>query len=245
MRLTTLLALLAVPVTVLACEGDCIVGVTNAWLRNYTHPIRIVFSDIANQISDLIPNHPLPTTTFTYLSPILDAYNNQAYHGMETAIFPHYFHGKCLDASGREPNGCPNPNCPIVCGTPGSMVHFFPKLRYIAFNETYHLLQALSTPGTETYDAVERAVLDAADKDPKRAARRGLPPPASWARSLASANPAPGSRRPDIKAGLRNIMQQVHALLEETCGGSGVEATNGLPRCSWEKEMKEYILTFP
>ena len=41
MRLMTLF-LLAVPATVSACEGDCIVGITNAWLGNYTSPIHTV-----------------------------------------------------------------------------------------------------------------------------------------------------------------------------------------------------------
>ena len=41
-----LLVLLAVPVTVLACEGDCIVGITNAWLGNYTRPVNTVLNTI-------------------------------------------------------------------------------------------------------------------------------------------------------------------------------------------------------
>ena len=52
-------------------------------------------------------------------------------------------------------------------------------------------------------------------------------------------------RAPDVKAGLRSIMEQAHALLEETCGGDGADATNGLPGCSWEDAMKAYILSFP
>ena len=35
--------LLASPVSVLACEGECIVGITNAWLGNYTSPLYSVF----------------------------------------------------------------------------------------------------------------------------------------------------------------------------------------------------------
>ena len=200
---------------------------------------------------------------------------------MEAAIFPHYFHGKCLDSSGQEPAGCPNPDCPIVCGTPGSLVHFFPKLRYIAFNQTYHLLQALATPGSPTYAAVERSVLDASSQGapiPQGERRRSLGPNRVLSarftgRGLPLGNGLPlvggltgssalGSaagldliaevegvlqhkRSPDVKDGLRSIMEQVHALLQEACGGDGTDVTNGLPHCSWEGAMKDYILTFP
>ena len=263
-----------------------------------------VFLPQAHQISDLIPSHPPVSTSRTYLEPILTAYHKAAYQGLETAIFPHYFHGKCLDASGKEPDGCPNPDCPIVCGTPGSLVHFFPKLRYIAFNQTYHQLQELSTPGNSAYEQVEQAVLAAAKKPPatddalglvrrggdgartprriSRVFARGAPPmmtrelpglsdalalgnvlslgdPLTSATGSGSDSAGLGGldiisavegltnlkRAPDVKAGLRTILYQVHSLLEEQCGGDGAEATNGLPHCSWEDAMKEYILTFP
>ena len=62
---------------------------------------------------------------------------------METAIFPSYFHGKC-QVNGVNPPGCPNPDCPVVCGTPGSLVHFFPTLRGIAYNQTRKRLDDLA-----------------------------------------------------------------------------------------------------
>ncbi|KAI1784539.1 hypothetical protein LXA43DRAFT_209360 [Ganoderma leucocontextum] len=275
-----LLLLATVPAAVSACEGDCIVGITNAWVGNYTTPIHNVMQSMATEISTHILSHPSVDTTMTYLAPILTAYHDQAYHNMETGIFPSYFHGKCLDKSGQEPPGCPNPDCPVVCGTPGSLVHFFPKLRYIAFNQTCHLLQKLSSPNSPTYNRVETLVLDAS--------RSPLPPDerrrhafsrvfsrnvvggmqdsqggASSALDLLSgfgsgAGPSglhtglpdgPGKvvskRAQDIKAGLRSIFQQMCPLLQESCGGNGVEKTNGLPHCSWEAAMKEYILSFP
>ena len=248
------------------------------------------------------------------------AYHKQAYKGMENAIFPSYFHGKCLDETGVTPPGCPNPDCPIVCGTPGSLVHFFPKLRYIAFNQTYHLLQKLSTPGSETYQQVEDMVLQAASQSDGSTEQRrrsnsriyprgvggvpvnamqnnrgsaspvgaagtpppppvpgappaGVPPvssPATSGHGSSSGSPlflnafpggnfgglsssGPGKkllpvlkpRAPDVKASLPAIMHQMRPLLQERCGGNGEEETNGLPQCSWEVAMKEYILTFP
>ncbi|TBU46704.1 hypothetical protein BD309DRAFT_887948 [Dichomitus squalens] len=297
MRLLTLL-LLAVPATVSACEGDCIVGTTNAWLSNYTAPIQTAMESIATQISRLIPSHPSIDTTFNYLNPIITAYHDQSYQNMENGIFPSYFHGKCLDKNGNEPAGCPNPDCPVVCGTPGSMVHFFPKLRYIAFNQTLHLLETLSSPGSPSYDRMEELVLDASQRPPDERRRRGfsrvfsrsvtdginvmqnnkngagsLVPglglvsgsgsglgsgPGSLdlisgveelaAASSSSSNmlaPALPKRAQDIKAGLKTIMAQIPALMEEACGGTGDGEKNGLPHCSWEVAMKEYILTFP
>ncbi|KAJ3002738.1 hypothetical protein NUW54_g5683 [Trametes sanguinea] len=160
--LFTLLALSVVPATVSACEGDCIVGITNAFVSNYSSPIHIAMTAMAHQISDLLPGHPDTDTALGYLQPLLTAYKKQAYQGMEKAIFPSYFHGKCLDAQGNEPAGCPNPDCPIVCGTPGSLVHFYSQLRFIAYNQTFHTFQALATPGTDAYQQVEKAVMDAA-----------------------------------------------------------------------------------
>ena len=41
-----LLSLVAVPVTVSACEGDCISGITNAFLSNYSIPVAEVLLNI-------------------------------------------------------------------------------------------------------------------------------------------------------------------------------------------------------
>ncbi|KAI0716844.1 hypothetical protein C8Q76DRAFT_617211 [Earliella scabrosa] len=242
MRLVSLILLLAVPATVRSCEGDCIVGITNAWLSNYTEPVNSVMDSMASQISDLISSRPPVETSRKYLEPIMAAYRKQAYKGMETAIFPSYFHGKCLDETGVTPSGCPNPDCPIVCGTPGSLVHFFPKLRYIVFNQTYHHLQKLSTPGSETYQQVEDMVLQAASQSDGSPAQRRRSNSRIYARGLLSGL---NTRAPDVKAGLHAIMHQMRSLLQERCGGNGEEETNGLPQCSWEDAMKEYILTFP
>lgn len=251
----------------------------------------------------------------------MSAYHKMAYQSLETAIFPDFFHGKCLDADDKVPPNCPNPDCPIVCGTPGSLVHFYSKLRWIVFNETYHTLEKLSTPGTDAYQQVEQSVLAAADGGasndyPRRSYSRvfargggGLPlnlmqnnqgsgppfgvarPPPPPAPSAVDTPPAadeppfPGSpsagstsgqpvsfldllsggnsvssasssapakkllpvlkaRRPDIKDGLKSIMQQIRVLLNEACGGDG-EDTDGLPDCSWEKTMKDFILSYP
>lgn len=54
------LILATVPATVLACEGECIVGITNAFLGNYTDPIRMTMEQIVSFKSMLLSPH-LPT----------------------------------------------------------------------------------------------------------------------------------------------------------------------------------------
>lgn len=47
MHFTTLVPLfLAVPATVFACEGDCIVAITNAFLGNYSRPMQSVMGSM-------------------------------------------------------------------------------------------------------------------------------------------------------------------------------------------------------
>ncbi|KAI0073780.1 hypothetical protein K474DRAFT_1666197 [Panus rudis PR-1116 ss-1] len=234
---------LTVPATVMGCEGECIVGVTNAVVGNYSTPVQHVMDRIAEDIASLASDYSSRHPASRFIRPVMAAYDRSAYSGMETAIFPSFFHGKCL-IDGVEPDGCPNPDCPVVCGTPGSIVHFFPKFRYIGFNQTRNLLKTLTTPGSPTYNDVERMLLDAAAQDA---------PPSRRTLRVHSRSSALGStgfsatKRDDenLKAGLRNIMAQVEPLLSDQCGGTPYGATNGLPECSWEREMKEYILTFP
>jgi len=41
--------LFANPISVFSCEGNCIIGITHAWLGNYTSPIYTVFQDIVRR----------------------------------------------------------------------------------------------------------------------------------------------------------------------------------------------------
>ncbi len=40
------IVLFASPISVFACEGDCIIGITQAWLGNYTSSIDTMFQHI-------------------------------------------------------------------------------------------------------------------------------------------------------------------------------------------------------
>ncbi|KAH9042511.1 hypothetical protein EDB85DRAFT_1070096 [Lactarius pseudohatsudake] len=238
-------------ISVFACEGECIVGITRAWLDNYTLPIDTVFHQLAKQVTQkLLPpeNHDDPMTFF---HPILTTYQDTSYDDMRTAIFPSYFHGKCQQ-NGVEPHGCPNPNCPVVCGTPGSLVHFYSTLRFIAFKSTRDTLQTLCSPNSDEYKKTEQAVAQAATTTRKSGSKQrriwmsgdgvegelahGAPPRKNFQYMR---------KREEVRKGFGEIMKQVPVLLEKACGGKPTEDASGLPDCSWEEAMKAYILSFP
>ncbi|KAF9815474.1 hypothetical protein IEO21_04571 [Rhodonia placenta] len=261
MRFSSLTSLifLAVPVTVFACEGECIVAITNVFLGNYTAPISAVMDSLAQQISHFMPSNSSPEITRAYLSPLIEAYNKQAYDSMERAIFPQFFHGKCQQ-NGVDPPGCPNPDCPVVCGTPGSMVHYYSTLREIAFNRTRDSLVALSAPDSPTYASIERAVMEAAQRDSHkltgkpgyRTAPVSAPHNDTVPQSMSTSSgygkvlvPILVKRQSlDVQTDLRAVMGQTGNMLLNACSGID-DNVESLSRCSWEKPMKDYILTFP
>ncbi|KZT24890.1 hypothetical protein NEOLEDRAFT_1134591 [Neolentinus lepideus HHB14362 ss-1] len=161
---------------------------------------------------------------------------------MKTAIFPSYFHGKCQQ-NGVDPPGCPNPDCPVVCGTPGSMVHFYSKLRFIVFNQTKHFLEQMTKPGSDTYDQVERTVLQYSS-NARRAPRTVLRYMRRDMESLEELTSLT-TRSTDVRTSLKDILGRIGILLEQACGGTGTGVTNGLQSCSWEGPMKEFILSYP
>ena len=186
-----------------------------------------------------------------HLYPITTAYQNSSYDGMRTAIFPNYFHGKC-QRNGANPPGCPNPDCPVVCGTPGSLVHFFPTLRFIAFHYTRSTLQRLCSPGNDAYEQAERSVVQAAAGPRGRGGERRRVPWFEYAIARAGGELAQDrtssyarKREEDVKKRFGEIMSKAPDLLEEACGGYPSEDEKALPNCSWENMMKAYILTFP
>ena len=192
----------------------------------------------------------------SFFHPILTTYYDTSYDDMKTAIFPSYFHGKC-QRDGVEPQGCPNPDCPVVCGTPGSLVHFFPTLRFIAFKSTRDTLQRLCSPSSDEYKKTERAVIRAATTTRKGESKQrrvsisndgaaqgvggelvqGMPP----GKNIQYLR----KREEDVEKEFKEIMGQVPVLLEEMCGGKPTEDASALPDCSWEEAMKAFILTYP
>lgn len=87
------------------------------------------------------------------------------------------------------------------------------------------MLVALAQPGSETYKAVEQVVkADAVKNHQAQAVKR-------YGASRCK-------RAHDFDMELGEIMKEVGPLFKQACG-------TGLAACSWEAEMKEYILSFP
>ena len=225
------------------------------------------------------------------MEPIASAYHAESPSLLEKAIFPSFFHGKCqrFSKDGSDPPGCPNPDCPVVCGTPGSMVHFYSTLRYIAFNSTKTLLESLTTPGNpafeETSDRVKRLMLaaekrelDDINTEAKEVITDAYIDSRNSSHAMASTNmPDHGEEKSTIHSRLfarqlssfarhhskrhlsrkfkksatappgtvAPILAQFDPMFDKECGGNTRDAPDGLPKCSWEKEMKRYILSFP
>ncbi|TDL22693.1 hypothetical protein BD410DRAFT_722461 [Rickenella mellea] len=253
------------------CEGDCIVDITRAFLGNYSTPVGGVLNDLATQIStSMLPVAARPQNPLTLLDPIIIAYNNVSYDSLETAIFPSFFHGKCerFSKDGKDPEGCPKPNCSVVCGTPGSMVHFYPILRYLAFANTRSVFVSLMKPGSDTFTQVQNLIDDAqrcsATTRMCKRRRRSIKFAAAmnanddvshhrWAsRSPMDLGFSPAThgmglspRSSSTASDLGKILGQFGPMLEKACGGHANNDTNALQGCSWEMAMKAYILSFP
>ncbi|THH11920.1 hypothetical protein EW145_g360 [Phellinidium pouzarii] len=209
----------------------------------------------------------------TLMQPVVAAYSNVSYDSLETAIFPSYFHGKCqrFSKDGQDPPGCPDPDCPVVCGTPGSLVHFYPTLRYIAFNSTRETLTDIMKTGSPAYVQVEERIKNAqlqarggtAQAKDAGMDRAGSPLDVgdhSHAYSFGKHAHAHGrhfgtllgrrgafNKRPRETPSdmtLAQIVEETGSLLEKACGGNANDDTSGLPDCSWETNMKKYILSF-
>ncbi|KAH7905218.1 hypothetical protein BJ138DRAFT_1165188 [Hygrophoropsis aurantiaca] len=221
------------------------------------------------QIStDLIPPsssaHPRPAP-ISYLGPIISAWNSTAAPALTNAIFPSYFHGKCqppssFDAAhpnGVDPPGCPNPDCPVVCGTPGSMVHFYNKLVEIVCESVKGTLGNMTRVGSEEFKAVEKLVVKeggsgdgdgdggAGQNDSQRRTLsrigRSSGPLGTRNESKPRRNGKEGHQRHprDVQESLGGIMKQAPMLLQKRCGGPK------LGRCRWTKAMQAFILRYP
>ncbi|KAG6864244.1 hypothetical protein C0991_011127 [Blastosporella zonata] len=213
-------------------------------MNNINFPLLLQNNEM---MADIHPDRQYSTPHKFLMDPIIAAYRKDGYSRLEFAIFPSCFHGKCQQPNPADPNGpyvnpkgCPNPDCPVICGTPGSLVHFYPKLRYIAYNETRSQLQALATPGSKAYQETEKNYLREAAGGGAYERRKNI--------ALAMGGTMmPRIRRQEqaVKDKFRALMRQVSPRLEQICGGTGSGKLNGLQKCSWETRMKEFILSYP
>jgi hypothetical protein len=165
---------------------------------------------------------------------------------MENAIFKSCFHGKCEDSTtGIDPPGCPNPDCPVICGTPGSIVHFYSKFRSLAFDATVHLFDEIIQPSSAAYQKFEASVISATSSSPSqekrqrmvrfmREADRVAKPRIGFYNGKNIEKRAPKDTRDELQA----IVRQFPSEMKSVCG-------DDLSSCSWEAEFKKFILSFP
>ncbi|KAF7325344.1 hypothetical protein MVEN_02635100 [Mycena venus] len=233
---------LAVPLRVLACEGDCITGTTTAICDRYKHPVARAVDKIGEEIIHTF-KLALPGSTVSppsLMKPIMDCHSNNSWSAMRQNIFPGRFHGKCLDHNGNEPAGCPNPNCPIICGTPGSMVHFYSIFVSIAYNTTCSSFMSCADPNSESYRALEKRVTT---HMPESRLQTGSGPQIlRYRRPSVIEDEKPAASpiaRKDIRSALTHILAKFPEALAECCGGSDLSS------CTWAREMKTHILSYP
>ncbi|KAJ7691769.1 hypothetical protein B0H17DRAFT_1010882 [Mycena rosella] len=241
LSLISILALLATPLRVTACEDECPVGITNALVANYQRPVKCVTEKIGQKIINKLGLVAQDSTTLSpdsLLAPMMKAYRNTSYTDLNTNIFPGFFHGKC-QVDGVDPVGCPNPDCPVVCGTPGSIVHFFSTFSQIGYNTTSDSLMSCVSPHSASYSALEKSV---AAHLPKSEMGPG-PQILRFRRSLVFANDEPSvssiANRENFVSVLRSILEQIPMALEDCCGGLD------RPLCLWERALKTLILSYP
>lgn len=165
---------------------------------------------------------------------------------MENAIFKTYFHGKCEDSTtGIDPPGCPNPDCPVVCGTPGSLVHFYSKFCSLAFDATVHLFEDIIKPSSAAYQKFEASVISATSSSPSAENRQRMVRfmrEADWVAKprfgFYKGKDIENRASKDIRDKLQTILRQFSSKMKSICG-------NELRSCSWEADFKQYILSFP
>lgn len=152
-------------------------------------------------------------------------------------------------------------------------MHFYSTLRLIAFNDTRTVLGNLVKSNSPTFNQILQQVNDArqgyddnskSDLDNDTAGdglNGGLIP--LYARS-AFIKRSSGFRHPNfhrrafvhghtrstpdsssINESLARILQTLGSELSNACGQNVNDGNDGLPNCSWETDMKSYILSFP
>jgi hypothetical protein len=134
-----------------------------------------------------------------------------------------------------DPIDCPDPDCPVVGDTPGSLVHFYSVLRSIAFNQTCKTLSSLATPGSGVYEQVVRKLQIAVNDRSNR--------PRSHPRALSLVRRDSTGLSQDVSldvslTGLEETLAEISPPLETECGGTDY------PRCSRETSMKAFILSY-
>ncbi|KAK0203701.1 hypothetical protein DFS33DRAFT_1333315 [Desarmillaria ectypa] len=243
MRHTLLFTLSALPIIAFACEGECITGVSAGFVYGILGVLKTVFPDVVCNLYKAldIPCSPDDSKWLTLMKPMLVAFEKQAPSRFQQDIFPKYFHGRC-QVNGVDPEGCPNPDCPVVCGTPGSLIHFYPILLEIVHNSTIALLQDITSPHSDAYKETEKNVIDSLSfhsSSPRmfRFSRSTFYPTIST--TLSATGFLKRSRSPDFSQVFKSHMSKILEMVTKAC-----KTGNGGGRCTFP-DMKKKILSYP
>ncbi|KAK0458904.1 uncharacterized protein EV420DRAFT_1334075 [Desarmillaria tabescens] len=242
MRLSLFFALSALPVIAFACEGECITGVTAGFVNDVRELLKTIFPDVVSQVYKAldIPS-PDDSRCLALVNPMLAAFEKQALPSFQHAIFPSFFHGKC-QVNGVDPDGCPNPDCPVVCGTPGSLIHFYPILLEIVYNSTMAVVQDITSPHSDAYQETQKTVFDTLPphfSSPRmfRFSRSTFYPAISTTPSATGFSKR--SRHSDFSRAFEIQMRKISQAVTQAC-----KAGNGGGGCTFP-DMKKKILSYP
>ncbi|KAI3622363.1 hypothetical protein WG66_015729 [Moniliophthora roreri] len=236
-----IVALFTVPALIYACEEHCMNGTSDEFKRRYS-PIFLNFFKQAEK--DLgVPNS---------LQPLWAAWDGAASDCLRETIF-HHFRGKC-QRNGIEPEGCPNPSCPVRCGTPGSMVYHYPILERLAFIAVHNTYSNLTQPNSHVVQQIRDRVSNSKSKRDiaymrfqPRAYAHDVPLPFYFMREpfTIRSSADEGLYTRESPGHLEVVLEKLAVGLKQHCGYEE-HSTKGLAdRCSWKEEMKEFILQYP
>lgn len=253
-RVFVFLALAILRLT-LACETECKNGVTGVFVGNYSMPIRRVFLKIVGHLIDstlsftvqlwpcqqgerIADRFLLDQDPQYYLEPINNTLHDEAPDLVQNAIFSR-FHGKCQDVkTGINPVGCPNPSCPVICGTPGSLVYHYSELETIVHNAVKALLEQAVNPSSVAYSESSSRIYRAYQSS------RMVGPSLRFPLAHGSATYKTADEY-SFNRTLSVAFRDIASLLDSECGGPRKDTPDPFPQCSWKKTMVNYILTFP
>ncbi|KAL0577195.1 hypothetical protein V5O48_004793 [Marasmius crinis-equi] len=245
MRFLSTVVLCILPALVFACEEVCMNGTVAETLRIYTTRV----------LEPLFGHKEQELQAPRCLDPLRRAVQVHSPDALHSYIFKGFFHGKC-QRNGIEPEGCPNPDCPSRCGTPGSMVHFYSTFRRLAFNAIRDTIGNQTENGSPVYKQMEACIEQRGTVRRKEAplrllprvyANRDLSLPILYMREPFEVYPGvegamfKRQKEQSVATHLQDLAQE----LEGYCGLEAKESRTDLKKCSWEKEMKKFILQYP
>ncbi|KAL0067514.1 hypothetical protein AAF712_005505 [Marasmius tenuissimus] len=262
MRSLLFLSLCALSLFVTACEEVCMNGTVEETMRRYHAVVEPHFARKVSQLYLCLDDHEsiaqqeqelqVPRA----LDPLRQAFQLDSPGALHRYIFK-FFRGKC-QRNGIEPEGCPNPDCPSRCGTPGSMVHFYPTFRRLAFTAVRDTIKNQTEVGSSVYKQIQarveqRRVVGAKEAPlrllPRAYANRDMSVPILYMRQPFEVYPGVEGplfkRGRDYSVSIAKVLEELVQELEAGCGLEAKESTTDLRNCSWEREMKKFILQYP